>query len=132
MGHGGPSVKRWFAGRPEPLLEPRATTRPTDTPSRDLRPTAGEPDISTDAEILRLSYRVDALEHHGRTIGAELRDLREQVDSMTKADEIAHAVAAELDSRRRARFTFTRKTGAIIAGAILLVPALHDAFLWLG
>ena len=76
--------------------------------------------------------RVDALTHELRRVFAGLDRLREDVDEMAKADQIAHAVARELDVKRRQRFTFGRKVAAAVAAVIVLVPALHDAFLWWG
>lgn len=72
---------------------------------------------------------------HGRELGRLRRlaaELVEQVEEMTKADQIAHAVAAELDHDRRQRLTFSRKVLGAVAAVILLVPALHDAWAWFG
>lgn len=98
----------------------------------------GRIEIATDAEILQtIRERLVAIEYASRQTNAELRQLRADHDrlagrfeSVTKADEIAHAVAAELDSQRRHRFTYGRKIAALVAGVILLLPALHDAILW--
>ena len=75
--------------------------------------------------------RIIALEYAAAAIRADLRRLAGQVDQVTKADEIAQAVTAAMDSSRRARFTFSRKLAGALAAAVLLLPALHDAYLWI-
>lgn len=50
---------------------------------------------------------------------------------MTKADEIADAVTAAIDQQRRRRYTFTRKLLAGVGATVLLLPAVHEAFVWL-
>lgn len=76
--------------------------------------------------------RVDVLGTELRRVSDALDRLREDVDEMAKADQIAHAVARELEQKRRARFTIGRKAAAAVAAVVVLVPALHDAFLWWG
>jgi hypothetical protein len=59
-----------------------------------------------------------------------VHDLERFRDEMTRAEEIGEAVSAALERDRRIRFTFTRKVAAALAGAILLVPAVHDLVSW--
>lgn len=103
------------------------------------------PDL--EAEVLRLRDRVHALANRlaltrweGRATRTELQELAgdveklagllralvARVDGMTHAEEVADKVTAALDERRRARWTFLRKTAAATAGLILCVPALHE------
>lgn len=106
----------------------------------------------TDAELLRLrqsdrELELELVRHDGRLKDqarglGELRDvvrelradhdaLEERVDGMTTAEKIATGVAQGIARERRARWTLARKTGAALAGAILLLPALHDLAVWL-
>lgn len=92
-------------------IEPDARRAPTATTNRD---------------------RIVALEFALQAYGRRLTVLEELVDSMSKADEIAEAVTAAMDHSRRARLTLTRKTLAGVAALVLLVPAVHDLFGWIG
>lgn len=81
--------------------------------------------------IIALEYAAAAIRADLRRLRSELEELAGQVDQVTKADEIAQAVTAAMDSSRRARFTFSRKLAGALAAAVLLLPALHDAYLWI-
>jgi hypothetical protein len=104
-----------------------------------MRPAGRRPSISADATIVAIRDRILALEH---SIGADRQELRRlrtdhdrlvrDVASMSKADEIAAAVTDAIGADRRARYTLGRKVVAVTAAAILLVPALHDLFVWIG
>ena len=61
-----------------------------------------------------------------------VRRLAGRVDEMTKADEIARAVTAQLEAGRRRRFTLSRKLIGAAVGIIVLVPPIHDALIWFG
>lgn len=106
----------------------------------------------TDAELLRLrqtdrELELELVRHDGRLkdqarglgelrdvvrqLRADHDDLEERIDGMTTAEKIAAGVATGIARERRARWTTFRKIGAGAGATILLVPALHDAALWL-
>jgi hypothetical protein len=65
----------------------------------------------------------------------ELRQLQATVAEMTKADEIADAVALALEQRRSHFWTASRKTAAAVAALVLavatLIPAAQALVGWL-
>lgn len=109
---------------------------PPDDAGAGRRRTDHELELPADVPLTlaRTLWRFDGrLRELARGLG-ELRDRLHDVEtileSMTEAEKIAHAVTVALEHDRRARFTFTRKAVAVLAGAVLLVPAVHELILW--
>lgn len=110
-------------------------------------------DSETRAELTRLRDRFHDLEKQGwgtaalaKELGRGLGELRdglhelerqhnelcEQVDGMSRAEEIGHAVTAALREDRRVRWSLSRLLASGAAALVLLVPAVHDLVTWVG
>lgn len=91
--------------------------------------------------IVRLAWRIDALdkwrselEHDRERFRAEIEgklvELRTELDGLTKAQEIAKAVSAELRKERgggevATKLPFPAKLGAFAAGALVVADAIR-------
>lgn len=83
-----------------------------DSPERDL-----------ELALLRLAWRVDALDKWRERIDAFCADTTMALDGLTKADEIAEAVANKMSEAGRIKFTKVQLGVAILGlGAAYAAP----------
>lgn len=96
-------------------------------------------------ELLRLRERQEKLSveviGHGHDLKnlatglGELRDdlrrVEDQVEGMSRAEEIADHVTAALRQDRQRYLNGWRRTGAALLALILAAPAAHDLFRWI-
>lgn len=74
---------------------------------------------------MRNSWRLDALDKWRTEIDGRLSRLEQRVGDLTKADEIAEAVAQKMRSERTLGLTFVQKVGGgLFALALVLIPIL--------
>lgn len=72
-------------------------------------------------QVLHNTWRLDALDRwRNQQVEKRLEDLEQRVAAMTTADEIARAVADQLQIRRATRFTLAQKLGGGLVGVIAL------------
>lgn len=100
-------------------------TRTEGTPIRDAILTLAQ-DVAT------VAARLEETRSDLHDLVKRIEGLSRRVDAVTKADEIAQAVATELRNQARRRLTFSRKLAGALIAAVMLVPALHDAWAWFG
>lgn len=86
----------------------------------------------------KLERQVAGLDYGQRTLGSglgglrdELRDLKRTVDAITKADEIANAVADALGRERRVALTAAQKVAGLILAMFALLPAVEVVVHWI-
>lgn len=90
------------------------------------------PDRDAELALLRLAWRVDALDKWRDSIDNQLAVLREEIDGVTEAQKIAEGVAARLTStsapvnvKTGLSLTWYQRLGALIAGALILADAVR-------
>ena len=90
------------------------------------------PERDSELALLRLAWRVDALDKWREGIDHQLGVLREELDGMTEAQKIAEAVTAKLTSaadpvqvKTGLNLTWYQKAGAFLAGALILADAVR-------
>lgn len=88
--------------------------------------------LSLAQDVATVAARLDETRADLRDTIGRIDALSRRVDAVTKADEIAHAVASELRDQARRRLTFSRKLAGGLIAVVMLVPALHDAWTWFG
>ena len=93
------------------------------------------PEGDNELAILRLAWRVDALDKWRKQASDEIAQLRKELENVTNEQKIAAGVAAELQKRgalRRASdqpatlsLTWYQKLGGAVAGALLVADAVR-------
>lgn len=73
---------------------------------------------------MRLSWRLGDLDTWRERVERELGALRKDLDSVTKADEIADAVRSAVREERKLRLTLPQSIGALLTGALLVADAV--------
>ena len=76
------------------------------------------------AEIVRLDRRIG-------TLAGRVGRLERTVAEMTKADEIAQAVAVAVRRDRRRQFTFWQKVAGAVAMILLALPSIETVAGWI-
>lgn len=89
-------------------------------------------DHDTELAVLRLAWRLDSLDRWRERVDADLSEIGRKVDTVTRADEIAHAVAVALGDQRRRFWTWPKALLAGLGTISTLVAAQLAAHLLLG
>lgn len=71
-------------------------------------------DRDLELALLRLAWRIDALDAWRKELDVWCGLTSRTLEALTKADEIAEAVAAKMDSTRQIRFTKAQLTVAYL------------------
>lgn len=69
-----------------------------------------------DLAVLRLAWRLDAIDEWRDKIDRRLGEHEAQLDHLMRADEIADAISERLKSERTMRLSWAQRVGAFLIG----------------
>lgn len=78
-----------------------------------------------DLAVLRVAWRLDALDEWRKQVEHRLGTLEDSVDVLTETDKIARAVAARVNDDRRLVLTGMQKLGATLMSLVILADAIR-------
>lgn len=81
-----------------------------------------DPDRDLELAVVRLSWRLGALDDWRKDVDRRLATMGEAIEKMDRSEEIAREVAKRL--RPSAQLTWYQKAGALLAGALVLSDAV--------
>lgn len=81
-------------------------------------------DRDNELAILRLAWRVDALDKWRERIDTFCTETTATLDSLTRADEIADAVASRMEKTHTLHLTLVQRVAALVVGVSTFAAAL--------
>jgi hypothetical protein len=82
------------------------------------------PDSDVELAILRLAWRVDALDDWRSDVDRRVAGNERELARLVKADEIAEAVAEKMKHERVLGLTFVQKAAASLVGLVVLADGI--------